>query len=168
MQEKKINTFRLQCLRRTLGIAWQQKITNGEALIHTSLSTMYFYFSLRKLFWLGNVLRMGEERIPKSLFFSELVVGTPNRGRPKRKKARFKKLEYINWWVGFVYKRSMVIYYTQKTERKRKQYFKKRKPKQTKKWKAKWIFSIYIYYFLLNICVYIFFLCTKRMANFGW
>ena len=44
---------------------------------------MYFILSQRRLRWLGYVLRMGAERIPKSLLYSELVVGKRNRGRPK-------------------------------------------------------------------------------------
>ena len=44
---------------------------------------MYFTLSQRRLRWLGHVLRMGAERIPKSLLYGELVVGKRNRGRPK-------------------------------------------------------------------------------------
>ena len=44
---------------------------------------MYFTLSERRLRWLGYVLRMGAERIPKYLLYSELVVGKCNRGRPK-------------------------------------------------------------------------------------
>ena len=67
IQEKKINTFHLRCLRRILGITWQQKITNEEVLRRTGLTTMYFTLSQRRLRWLGHILRMGDERIPKVL-----------------------------------------------------------------------------------------------------
>ena len=49
----------------------------------TSLTTMYFTLSQRRLRWLGHVLRMSAERIPKSLLYGKLVVGKRNRGRPK-------------------------------------------------------------------------------------
>ena len=62
VQEKKINTFHLRCLRRILRISWQQKITNEEVLKRTGLTTMYFTLSQRRLRWLGHVLRMGAER----------------------------------------------------------------------------------------------------------
>ena len=39
------------------------------------------YFTLNER-WLIHVLRMGEERIPKSILYSKLVVGNCNRGRP--------------------------------------------------------------------------------------
>ena len=47
----------------------------------TGLNTMYFTLSQGRLRWLGHVLRMGDERIPKSLLYSELVDGRRKRGR---------------------------------------------------------------------------------------
>ena len=82
LQEKKINTFHLRCLRRILKIRWQDKITNEEVLRRTGLTTMYFTLSQRRLRWLGHTLRMCDERIPKSLLYSELVDGIRKRGRP--------------------------------------------------------------------------------------
>ena len=58
---------------------------------------MYLTFSQRRLRLLGHVLRMGKERIQKSLLYGELVIGKRNRGRPKlRLQARPKKLEHKN------------------------------------------------------------------------
>ena len=48
----------------------------------TGLTTMYFTLSQRRLRWLGHILRMGNEQIPKSMLYSELVNGTRKRGRP--------------------------------------------------------------------------------------
>ena len=70
VQERKINTFHRQCLRQ---ISWQQKITNKEVLKRTGFTTMYF--NPVTAGYAGHVLRMGAERIPKSLLYSELVVG---------------------------------------------------------------------------------------------
>ena len=81
-REEKINTFHLQCLRRILKIQWQQKIANEEVLRRTGLTTMYFTLSQRRLRWLNHILRMGEERITKSMLYSELVDGRRKRGRP--------------------------------------------------------------------------------------
>ena len=43
---------------------------------------MYFTLSERRLRWLGHILRMGDEQIPKSMMYIELVDGTRKRGRP--------------------------------------------------------------------------------------
>ena len=99
---------------------------------------MYFVFSQRRLRWLGHVLRMGAERIPKSLLYSELIVGKRYRGRPKLrfKDVRKRDLKSLNirtneWellannrakWRSTVRKRLM---------EREKQYFKK--PKKIKK-----------------------------------
>ena len=83
MQEKKINTFHQRCLHRILRIKWQHKITNEEVLRRTGLTTIYNTLSQRRLRWLGHVLRMNDERIPKALLYSELVVGKRNVGRPR-------------------------------------------------------------------------------------
>ena len=40
------------------------------------------YYVLRRLLWLGHTLRMGDERIPNSLLYSELVDVRRKRGRP--------------------------------------------------------------------------------------
>ena len=83
VQEKKINTFHLRRLRRILRTAWQHNFTNEEVLRRTNLTSIYFTLSQRRLRWLGHVLRTGAERILKSLLHGELVVGKPNRCRPK-------------------------------------------------------------------------------------
>ena len=67
VQEKSINAFHPRCLRCILRIEWQQKITNEEVLRRTSLTTVYFTLSQCKFGWLDHFLRMGTERIPKSL-----------------------------------------------------------------------------------------------------
>ena len=43
---------------------------------------MYFTLSQRRLCWFSHILRMGDERIPKSMLYSEFVDGRRKRGRP--------------------------------------------------------------------------------------
>ena len=64
VQKKKIKTFLLRCHGRILRIAWQQKISNEKLLKRTDLTTVQFTLSQRRL---DHVLRMGAERIRKSL-----------------------------------------------------------------------------------------------------
>ena len=47
---------------------------------HTGLTTMYFTLSQRRLRWLGHTLRIGNERIPKSMLYRELVDDGRKRG----------------------------------------------------------------------------------------
>jgi hypothetical protein len=44
-QEKRLNTFHLRCLRRILGISWQNKVTNSEVLSRADIPSMYSGFA---------------------------------------------------------------------------------------------------------------------------
>ena len=67
--EKRLNTFHLRCLRRLLGIKWQDKITNVEVLRRADMPSMFGLLSQRRLRWLGHVYRMEDERIPKAILY---------------------------------------------------------------------------------------------------
>ena len=83
LQEKKINTFHMRCLRQILKIKWKQKITNEEVLRRVGLTTMYTTLTQRRLPWLGHVSRMDGKRILKVLLYGELVNRQRNIGRPR-------------------------------------------------------------------------------------
>ena len=82
-QERKLNTFHLRCLRKILGIKWQDKVTNNEVLEKAGLQSMFTILRKRRLRWLGHVERMDENRIPKQMLYAELTKGTRKRGRPR-------------------------------------------------------------------------------------
>ena len=67
--------------------------------------------------------------------------------------ARPEELEYKNWWVGVAcwWPRQMAIYYTQKTERKRKTILY-----ETEADEEMWI-EINLFYLILFIYIYIFY-----------
>ena len=138
VQENNINTFHLRCLRRIFRISWQQKITNEKVLKRTDLTTMYYTLRQHRLRCLGHVLRMGAEQIQKSLLYSELVVGKPNRGRPK---LRFKDvckrdLKSLNittdeWELLANDRAKLRLFVRKRLLEREQQYFKK--PKKLKK-----------------------------------
>ena len=51
-QEGKLNSFHLLCLRRILGIIWQDRIPNTSVLEKTKCSSIHALFSQRCLRWL--------------------------------------------------------------------------------------------------------------------
>ena len=81
-QEKRLNSFHLRCLRRILGIRWQDLVPNTEALEWAGLPSIFALLAQRRLRWLGHVYRMDDSRIPKDLLYGELVDGARSRGRP--------------------------------------------------------------------------------------
>ena len=81
-QQHKLNTFHLRCLRRLLGITWQDRITNKEVLSRAGMPSMFAILLQRRLRWLGHVCRMDDGRIPKDMLYSQLAIGTRPIGRP--------------------------------------------------------------------------------------
>lgn len=81
-QERRLNALHLRWLRRLLGIAWQDHVTNIDVLAKAGLPSMHAMLSQRRLRWLGHVSRMHDSRIPKDILYGELATGTRPTGRP--------------------------------------------------------------------------------------
>ena len=73
----------MRCLRRILGISWEDKVPNTEVLSRANLPTMFTLLRQRRLRWLGHVRRMDDGRIPKDLLYGELAAGKRKTGRPQ-------------------------------------------------------------------------------------
>jgi len=81
-QERKLQVLHLRCLRRILGISWQDKVTNNDVLSRAGIPSMYTLLRQRRLRWLGHVRRMEDGRIPKDLLYGELAEGHREKSRP--------------------------------------------------------------------------------------
>ena len=67
-QEKRLNVFHMRCLRRILGIIWQDKVTNKVVLEKAGIPSLYTLLKQRRMRWLGHVIRMKDGRIPKTFY----------------------------------------------------------------------------------------------------
>ena len=74
-QETRLNTFHLRCLRRILGITWQDCVPNKD-LAQAGLPSMFALPNQRPIGWLGHVSRM------KDILYSKLTTGTRPVGMP--------------------------------------------------------------------------------------
>ena len=54
-QEKRLSAFHMRCLRRILGISWQDHVTNNEVLQQAGMPSMPTLIRQRRLRWLGHV-----------------------------------------------------------------------------------------------------------------
>ena len=101
---QKLNHFHLGCLRRILGIRWQDKIPDTEVLERTGLSSIHTLLLKSQARWAGHVHRMSDCRIPKQLMYGELKQGKRHVGGQKKRykdtlKASFKDLQIdIQGW----------------------------------------------------------------------
>ena len=82
-QERRLNSFHMRCLRRILGISWEDRIPNTEVLAKAGLPSMFTLLRQRRLRWLGHVRRMENGRIPKDLLYGQLASGKRRTGRPQ-------------------------------------------------------------------------------------
>ena len=82
-QEHRLNAFHMRCLRRILGINWQDHITNREVLSRAGVSSMYSLLSQRRLRWLGHLHRMDDGRLPKDILYGQLARGKRRPGGPR-------------------------------------------------------------------------------------
>ena len=74
-QENRLESFHLRCLRRMMGIRWQDTVTITAVLEKAGSFSMHLILCQRRLRWLGHVHRMEDGRIPASL-------GMPRAGSP--------------------------------------------------------------------------------------
>ena len=81
-QEGRLNTFRLRCLRRILGISWQDHVPNKQILEQAGIQSVFAILSQKRLRWLGHVRRMQDGRIPKDILCGELATGSRPAERP--------------------------------------------------------------------------------------
>ena len=77
---KKLDQFHLRCLRKICGISWKDRIPNTTVLKRCEIEGIEAVLIKGQLRWAGHLTRMEENRIPKALFYGELVGGQRSRG----------------------------------------------------------------------------------------
>ena len=82
-QVKKLHAFMMRHLRAIMGVTWKDKIVNADILNRAGLPSVADILIEKRLRWLGQVHRMGTERLRRQLLFSQLCEVSRNRGRPK-------------------------------------------------------------------------------------
>ena len=81
-QERRINTFHMRCLRKILNISWQDRVSNNKILVQAGMPIRSVLVSQRRLGCLGHVSWMDDGRIPKSILYGKLTIGSRPPGRP--------------------------------------------------------------------------------------
>ena len=81
-QEYRCNVFNLCCLRRILGITWQDCVPNKNVLAKAGIPSMFALLTQRHLHWLGHVSHMQDGQIPKDMLYSKLAIDSRPAGRP--------------------------------------------------------------------------------------
>lgn len=80
----KLEAFHNRCLRRLLGVRWQDYVSNIEIRRRTGREPFSNTLHRARLQWLGHVLRMPEDRLP-NIALHNGPTGKRGRGRPPKR-----------------------------------------------------------------------------------
>ena len=72
---RRLDEFHMRCLRRIDGIKWQDTVPNTEVLCLCGISGIEAVLLTAQFRWVGHVIRMDDNRIPKQIFFGQLSSG---------------------------------------------------------------------------------------------
>ena len=69
---KKLESYHIRCLQRILGLSWRDRIPHTEILKRANSVSIECSLAQRQLRWLGHVVRMPDERLPRQVLYCEL------------------------------------------------------------------------------------------------
>jgi len=72
---KRLERFHQQCLRQILGVRWQMYVSDIEVLERAKCQSIESLIFKHRLRWSGHLVRMNDGRLPKQLFYGELING---------------------------------------------------------------------------------------------
>ena len=93
---KLLEQFHQRSLRSIMHIKWQDRVTNIEVLERANTVSIEAMLLKAQLRWVGHVIRMSDNRLPKQLLFGELLQGKRKVGRP-RKRFKDSVKQNIQW-----------------------------------------------------------------------
>ena len=73
---RRLETFHITCLQTILGISWRDRIPHVVILQRSNISSIECMLIKRQLRWVGHVIRMPENRLPRQILYGELKDGT--------------------------------------------------------------------------------------------
>ena len=90
---RSLEAFHIRSLQKILGLTWAERVPHVTILQTAKSSSIESLIIKRQLRWVGHVIRMPENRLPKQLLFGELAGGYRSVGG--QKKAFLKKCNII-------------------------------------------------------------------------
>ena len=75
----------MRCLRCLVHVRWQEKKSNTEVLQICNITGIEAFLITAQLRWTGHVLCMGDNRLPKAIFCSELEECTRSHGGQRKR-----------------------------------------------------------------------------------
>ena len=82
---RSLESFHIRSLQKILGLTWADRVPHVLILQTTKSSSIESLIIKRQLRWVGHVIRMPENRLPKQLLFGELTEGHRSVGGQKKR-----------------------------------------------------------------------------------
>ena len=82
---KRLEHFDIKCVRKILGVTWQNRVPYVELLSRAGLSSIECMLLRAQLSWAGHVFRMPDFRYPRQMMYGLLQRGSRHRGAPKKR-----------------------------------------------------------------------------------
>lgn len=82
---KKLESFHIRCLMRILNLKWWHKIPHTEVRRRAGVDPLEAMLFHRHLRWVGHVIRMPEDRIPRQVLYGELQEGRRSVGGQRKR-----------------------------------------------------------------------------------
>jgi len=80
-QKKKLEAAHHKFQRRMMGISWKDKVSNERVRVQTQLEKIDCIIKERRLRWLGHVLQMDDNRLPRQAVHWHLSSSKRKPGR---------------------------------------------------------------------------------------
>ena len=84
-QLKLLEAWHIKSLRSMLRISWWDRVTHSDILKRSHSISIESNLSRRQLRWVGHVIRMPDERLPKQVLYGELSEGLRSAGGQKKR-----------------------------------------------------------------------------------
>ncbi|KAJ3595328.1 hypothetical protein NHX12_004632 [Muraenolepis orangiensis] len=80
-----LEQFHIRCLQRILGITWRDRVPHSEVLSKTNCRSIEATITQHQLRWLGHVVRMPSNRLPRRVLYGQLHHGRRSAGGQKKR-----------------------------------------------------------------------------------
>lgn len=84
-QIKEIESYQQRILRNIMKINWFDYISNKNVLLRANCPSIETMITRTQMRWVGHVVRMENNRLPKCILYSELICGKRSKGGQKKR-----------------------------------------------------------------------------------
>ena len=82
---KVLEAWHIRSLRCVLGITWRDRVTYEETYRRAGCSSLESQLGRKQLRWIGHVIRMEDDRLPKQILYGELAIGARRAGGQRKR-----------------------------------------------------------------------------------